>query len=116
MRDEISQYDGILFEGERLIVPVSLQEVMKEKVHSAHLGIEKTKGRAKGVLFWPRMAAEIEEMVNQCSICQEARYKQQAEPLHTHEIPERPWSKVELSCSSGMVSNICLWWITIPIS
>ena len=43
VRDELTVYDGVLFKGEKLVVPVSLRAEMKKKVHSAHLGIEYVK-------------------------------------------------------------------------
>ncbi len=35
----------------------------KEMVHNAHLGVEKCKRRAKDVMFWPGMAAQITDTV-----------------------------------------------------
>ena len=39
-RDEITGQNGLLFKGERLIVPAKLRKEMMERVHSSHLGIE----------------------------------------------------------------------------
>ena len=50
-RDEISISDGILFKGERVIVPKSMQPNMLKIIHSAHMGAEKCKRRAKEVLY-----------------------------------------------------------------
>ena len=40
VRDEITAHNGLLFKGERLIVPAKLRKEMMEKIHSSHLGIE----------------------------------------------------------------------------
>ena len=50
-RDKINQQDGILFKGERVIIPTSLRWDMLKIVHKSHLGIEKSELRAKDVLF-----------------------------------------------------------------
>jgi hypothetical protein len=58
------------------------------------LGIEKYKSRARDVLFWPGLNAQIEDMVSKCSICNDHRMRNQKEPLKPHEVPSRPWAKV----------------------
>lgn len=50
-RDEISVVEGILFKGERLIVPTSLRAEMLKLIHEGHLGIESCRRRAREVLF-----------------------------------------------------------------
>lgn len=40
-RDELVVHDGLIFKGERVIIPISLRRYMKEKIHSSHLGMER---------------------------------------------------------------------------
>ncbi|CAB4010309.1 Retrovirus-related Pol poly, partial [Paramuricea clavata] len=65
-RDEISGYDGLMFKGDRVIVPHVLKPEMLDRIHAAHLGIEKCKARARGLVFWPGMNSAIDEMVSEC--------------------------------------------------
>ena len=53
-RDEISCYDGLMFKGNRVIVPHVLRPEILDCIHAAHLGIEKCKARARGssLLAW----------------------------------------------------------------
>lgn len=46
-REEIMVQNGLLFKGERIIVPAQLRKEMMEKIHSFHLGIEGCLRRAK---------------------------------------------------------------------
>ena len=39
-RDELAIHDGIVFSGEGIVVPASERSVLKEKIHSSHLGID----------------------------------------------------------------------------
>ena len=39
-RDELTVHDGLVFKGERVVVPVSLRQSFKERLHSTHLGSE----------------------------------------------------------------------------
>ena len=45
-RDELTCLDGLLFKGDKIIVPKTLQSEMLEKIHETHLGIVKCKNRA----------------------------------------------------------------------
>ena len=93
-RDEISVHDGILFRGERVIVPKKLQHEMLQIIHSAHLGVEKCKRRARDVLYWPGMSAQVEDKVSVCQVCAQFRKSNQREPLLPHDTPQRPWARV----------------------
>ncbi len=39
-RDEISCQDGILYRGNRVVIPTSLRKMMLERVHATHQGVE----------------------------------------------------------------------------
>ena len=68
-RDEVSCYDGLMFKGDRVKVPQVLRPEILDCIHTAHLGIEKCKARARGSVFWPGMNNAIDEIVSQCSTC-----------------------------------------------
>ena len=55
VRDEITLYQDVLLKGDRIIVPSSLREEMRQKIHFGHLGIEKCKACARSTLYWPGM-------------------------------------------------------------
>ena len=93
-RDEISEADGILLKGEKIIVPHALRAEMLTRIHAGHLGMEKCKQRARDVLFWPGMGQQIETLVASCSICLERRNSVPKEPMLTHPIPDRPWQVI----------------------
>ena len=56
-RDEITAANGLLLRNERIIVPTTMRQEMRTKIHAGHLGIEKS--RAREVLFWPGMSTKI---------------------------------------------------------
>ena len=93
-KDEIVYCDGLLFRGNQIIVPKCLQSEMLSRIHESHQGIVKTKRRARGVLFWPGMNSQTEDAISICAVCAEFRKAQPAEPLISHDIPNRPWSKI----------------------
>ena len=93
-RDQISFSDGILFKGEKIIIPKVVQPEMLKLIHSSHLGIEKCKRRARDILYWLGMSSQIQDAVSTCATCNLYQRKNQKEPLIPHSIPDRPWSKV----------------------
>ena len=68
-KEELSIQDGILFKGNRVIVPIALRPHMITQVHSSHLGIASCLNKARDVLFWPGMTAEIKDCVSKCETC-----------------------------------------------
>ena len=73
MRHDILETDGLLFLGDRLIVPAALRKKILKTIHECHLGIGKTNARANQILYWPGVARDIEEEISQCEICQRHR-------------------------------------------
>ena len=61
IRDDLSIQYGIIFRGERVVVPTSLRTAMKRAVHQAHLGTESCIRRAHECLYWPGMNADMKE-------------------------------------------------------
>lgn len=93
-RDELTSHEGLLFKGDRLIVPSSLRAEMKDYVHSAHLGIDACLTRARELFFWPGMTGEIRQHVSICETCQSYGQSQMKETLQSHDVPMRPYERV----------------------
>jgi hypothetical protein len=93
-RDEITLYEDVLLKCDRIIVPSSLRDEMRQKIHHGHHGIEKCKARARSTLYWPGMISEIVDIVSKCDACVENRNYQPSEKLIPHEAPSTPWEKV----------------------
>ena len=86
--------DGILFAGDRIIIPSVLRQEMLHQLHVAHQGMQRTKALARRYFYWPGMMRDIEQMVETCSACQQFQPRNQREPLISHDVPELPWLKL----------------------
>ena len=93
-RDELSVENGIIMKGERVLIPQEVKEIILKQLHVGHQGIEKTKLRAKESVFWCGINKDIENLVKECSICQEHQPSQTCETLMPHDIPCKPWDTV----------------------
>lgn len=61
-REGITVQNGLLFKGERIIVPLYLRKEMMDKIHSSQLDFE---GRLRReVFYWPRMNAELKDFMH----------------------------------------------------
>ncbi|KAK2549603.1 Uncharacterized protein P5673_029852 [Acropora cervicornis] len=107
-RDEIGVYNGVLYKGDRVIVPTALRKDMMKRIHASHQGQQACLRRAKDVLFWPGMSSQIKEAVSNCSLCAEYQRAQPKEPLITPELPSRPWSIVAQDLYSFQGNNFLI--------
>ena len=90
-KHEISEYNGLLFYGDRVIVPHQKQSHVIDQLHASHQGITKTQQRARTAVFWPGMNHRIEDKISSCSICKTHDKAQNHEPLIPSEVPDYPW-------------------------
>lgn len=94
VRDQVHEAEGLMFLGEKLIVPEGMRKEMLALLHGSHQGIEKSKARAREVMYWPGMSRDIEDTITRCNKCSEWRRNNRKEPLISHEVPGRPWQKL----------------------
>ena len=93
-REELTVHNGILFKGSRVVIPRVMRSEVKSRIHSSHLGVEACLRKARDTVFWPNMNAEVRDLIKQCSICNEFQAKNQKQPMQSHQLPDRPWSRV----------------------
>ena len=69
---------------------------MKKKINDGHTGINLCLRRARTYVFWPGMATEIRQYVENCNTCASQQAKQSMLPLYLRDVPQRPWQKVAM--------------------
>ena len=94
IRDELTTQDGLVFRGDRIVIPRSLRKQMLLELHSAHQGIESTTRRARDTVYWPHLNQELKDHISRCATYETYSAKQRKEPLIPHEIPTRAWARV----------------------
>jgi hypothetical protein len=83
--------DGLLLYEDRIVIPHVFRAEMLERIHDGHLGITKSRERARSCIWWPNITQEIAEYVTKCKHCQTHRPAQRKEPLIPSAPPEGPW-------------------------
>ena len=80
-KEEISFIDGLLFKGQRLIVPNALRYKSLQVLHRSHMGVTKTLSRARTAFYWPGISVAIKDICLKCEICLKYSNKQMKESL-----------------------------------
>ncbi|XP_041362008.1 uncharacterized protein K02A2.6-like [Gigantopelta aegis] len=94
VRDELGVTDGLIFRGERLVIPKIMRSEIKKDIHVGHYGIEGCLRRAREYVYWPGMSQEIKEWIGTCETCHDFEQSQPNETLMSYDIPERAWEKI----------------------
>ena len=94
--EELSVQDGCVLWGSRVIIPKRGQQGVLELLHEGHPGISRMKAIARSIVWWPGLANEIEEMVRNCSHCQQHQKTPRQSPLHPWEWPDQPWLRLHI--------------------
>ena len=85
----------IIYNG-RIVVPKEARRDILKKLHASHQGAERTKRRARQILYWPCMNSDITNMVSSCEKCHSYLPSQQKEPLKIEPLPSRVFQEVSI--------------------
>ena len=83
--NNISVENLLLFKGDRVIIPKTLQHETLRHLHEGHMGIEKMLLRARSAIYWPGLTSDITNIAKDCQVCQKYAPKQIQEPILVHE-------------------------------
>ena len=92
-RDELNISDEMVFKGEQVMIPHSLRDDFKRRLHTSHLGVDSMLRRARACVYWPRMSSELKVMYEAYESCQTFTRAQQKEPLINIKA-DNPWEVV----------------------
>lgn len=95
LKDELLVKNGIILFDQRICVPTQQRKEILDQLHKAHLGIEKTKRRARQLFYWYGMNKNIENYILKCKICEKFSRNNPKEPLLNREKPTLPFEMVE---------------------
>ncbi|XP_046739526.1 uncharacterized protein K02A2.6-like [Diprion similis] len=122
-RNELNVEDDLVYLNYRLVVPTELRKDVLKLLHEAHLGVNKTKARARQAVYWPGLMVDIENMVAMCRVCEKFRTKNIKEPLIPHDIPDIPFNKIATDICEFMGKNFLIiqdyfskWLEILPIA
>ena len=93
-RAELWADGSLVMKGNRIVIPAAKRSEILTKLHSAHLGIEATKRRARGMVYWPGIMNVITNVHRRCDPCQSNLPSTQREPMISEPLPSRIFEDV----------------------
>ncbi|KAK9744355.1 Integrase zinc binding domain [Popillia japonica] len=90
-RDYITIVDNMFTYQDRIIVPPHERKQCLKEIHSGHLGLNKSKARAKETVWWPGISQQITDMVNNCEECIRNSNMNHVEPMLPFSVETLPW-------------------------
>ena len=106
-RIEITIEQGVLLWDGRVSMPLSLQSILLQDLHSEHTGIVRMKRMARRYLWRPKLDKEIEEAVNSCNTCQE-NASAPSKATGNWSWPAGPWKRLHLDFAGPYMGQMFL--------
>jgi hypothetical protein len=104
----LSNYKGIIYMGDRVVVPEELRGRTLDTLHAAYQGTIYIRLRAERNMFWPHMARDIATKRMLCIPCDEIAPSQSPEPPITPVHQEYPFQHLCSDYFSLQGHNFCL--------
>ena len=95
--------DCILW-GNRVYIPKQGQQHVLRELHDGHPGSLRMKTLARMYVWWFNMDKDIDQLVQNCEKCQQAKPIPPKAPLHPWQWPSRPWSRIHVDFA-GPIQN-----------
>ena len=93
----ISLRNGMLYKGERIIMPKTLTDRVVVEMHGQyHAGVENTLLMIKSRFYWRAMEKDVKSKVDQCRTC--AQCKPRSKPRAELQEPTRSFNALERVC------------------
>jgi hypothetical protein len=99
---------GILFEGQRVVIPKILQKPVLDKLHRTHIGITKMKQLARRYVYWKGIVRDIEQLSKTCQPCAAVKTNPAKVPVHPWDEPKGNWNRIHIDYAGPFQDNFFL--------
>lgn len=100
---EYSIQGGVIFKGDRIVVPRNLQAEVLQELHYTHSGIVKMKPLARKYCFW--RGIDIEGLNRSCTSCGKVR-KNRTKITHQWEEPNDNFQRFHIDYAGPFLNHI----------
>jgi hypothetical protein len=83
--------DGLVFNTDRMVVPMKLQRKILGNLHTSHSGVQATLKLARYTVFWPGITQQVMSMIANCHTCQKFSCSQRREAMQSVVVPGLPF-------------------------
>ena len=93
-RDGLYVSEGVIMYDDRVVVPPSLRQSVLSNLHAAHQGTSAMELRARTIVFWPGITADIHRTRAGCDTCNKNAPSQASTPSTPANPPSTPFEEV----------------------
>jgi hypothetical protein len=95
-RHELTTHNGLIFKGQRIVVPPTLRADTIRRLHESHCGMEATLQHAREIVFWPNITDHIRNKIANCQVCIANSGSNQKEPMQSVQPPDLQFQFVSM--------------------
>ena len=93
-RKSLYTCDGVVMYKDRVVIPPSLCRSAVENLHAAHQAVSTMEQRARDIVFWPGMTADIQRIRDACVDCNKIAPLQPSLPSTPAQPPSTPFEQI----------------------
>ena len=90
---ELTNVEGMVLRGERIVIPSMLRDKTVEIAHKAHQGMVRTKQILRAHVWFPGVDVHVHKVIRKCIPCQAVTPEFHREPLQMTPLISGPWKK-----------------------
>ena len=111
LAEEFSVEEGVLFRGERAVIPTSLRSQVLQLAHEGHPGIVKMRQRLRDCVWWPGMSVDVDGQVKHCEACllSGKSARPVVAPLQHLQFPPKPWHTIAIDIKGELHGEASSW-------
>jgi hypothetical protein len=104
LEDGVIKFKGRVWVGNNTLAQQHIMEALHDSGIGGHSGVIATYSRIKALVAWPHMKASVQEYVQKCSICQQAKSEHIRTPglLQPLPVPTQAWQVISLDFVEGL--------------
>ena len=107
-QNELSVVKGCVLWGSRVVVPTAGRAKALQMLHEGHIGMSRMKSKARSLMWWPKMDAEIEDIVKKCNPCQLTQHNPRRTPCQSWDFPTEPWRRLHVDYAGPFLGKMLL--------
>lgn len=92
----------------RFIPPDSMKIQILEIAHSSHASASSMKRLVRDRFWWPQMDVDINNLYENCEVCQQISAPAKPYPLQATRQPDRPWEFIALDHFSALYDKVTI--------
>ena len=94
--------------GTRVVIPMICQKSSLRVAYHSPTGNVKMKSIVSTHIWWPQVNKQIEELVQNCSACQEVHNKPPLAMLHPWSWPACPWQRIHIDFAGPFLGSMVM--------